>query len=93
MGRHESRQVGRQVGRWVDRQVGRQGGSLATHPAVIIMPSPRDHILDFFSLAAALSGNGQSAKSKFLTTITSLIPKIRLKNGRGSGRILDLGFC
>ena len=33
--------------------------------AVIIMPSPRNQILDFFDLAAAPSGNGQSAKSKF----------------------------
>ena len=48
--------------------------------AVIIMPSPRNHILDSFSLAAALSGNGQSAKSKFITTSTSLVPKLKSQN-------------
>ena len=42
--------------------------------AVIIMPSPRNHVF-VFDLAAALSGNGQSAKPKLFTTSTSLIPK------------------
>ena len=48
--------------------------------AIIIMPSPRNHSLDFLHLAAALSGNGQSAKSKFLTTSTSLVPKLKIQN-------------
>ena len=47
--------------------------------SVILMPSPRNHILDVFNLAAALSGNGQSAKSKFFTTSTSLIPKFKVQ--------------
>ena len=47
--------------------------------AIIIMPSPRNHILDFLNLAAALSGNGQSAKSKFFFTIASLIPKLKIR--------------
>ena len=47
--------------------------------AVIIMPSPRNHILDFLNLAVALSGNGQSAKSKFSTTSTSLITKFKIR--------------
>ena len=47
--------------------------------SVILMPSPRNHILDVFNLAAALSGNGQSAKSKFFTTSTSLIPKFKIR--------------
>ena len=45
--------------------------------AVMIMPSLRNHILYYFNLAAALSGNGQSAKSKLLTAITSLISKFK----------------
>ena len=40
--------------------------------AVIIMPSPRNNIWDLFNLAAALSVNGQSAKSKLITTIIFL---------------------
>ena len=46
---------------------------------VTIMPSPRNHILDSFRLAAALSGNGWSAKSMSLTTSTSLIPKFKIR--------------
>ena len=34
----------------------------------------------FLKLAAALPGNGESAKSKFFTTITSLIPKSKMQN-------------
>ena len=44
--------------------------------AVITMPSPRNHVLDRLTLAAALSGNRQSATSEFLNTSTSLIPKL-----------------
>ena len=40
---------------------------------IIIKPSPRNHISHFLNLAAALSGNSHSAKSKFATTSTSLI--------------------
>ena len=45
--------------------------------AVMIMPSPRNHILNFFNLAVALSGNGQPAKCKFLTAITYSNTKIQ----------------
>ena len=47
---------------------------------VILMPGQRNNILDFLDLAAALSGNGQSAKSQFLTTSTALIPKFQIQN-------------
>ena len=47
--------------------------------AVIKMPSPRNHILGFVNLAPALSGNGQSAKSKLFTTITSLVPNFKVR--------------
>ena len=48
--------------------------------AFIIMPSPRNHMFFvLFILAAALSGNGSSAKSKFVTTSTSLIPKLKIQ--------------
>ena len=56
------------------------------------MLSPRNQIEDLFYLAVALSGNGQSAKSKLFTTSTSLIPQIKIRNsefGRGSGRVLN----
>ena len=38
---------------------------------------PAKSYLGFFNLAAALSGNCQSAKSKYFTTSTSLIPKFK----------------
>ena len=47
--------------------------------AVITIPSPRNHILDLFIWQLALSGNGQSDKFKFFTTITSLIPFLFVK--------------
>ena len=53
--------------------------SLYLAEANMIMPSPRNHISEFFSLAAALSGNGQSTKSKLLTTSTSLIPTFKTR--------------
>ena len=46
----------------------------------MIMPSPRNHILDLFNLAAALSGNDQSAKSRLFTKTTSCVPKFKIQN-------------
>ena len=64
--------------------------SLYLADAFIIIPSPRNHILDFS--AAALSGNGQSAKSMFFLPPVLLLYQ-NLKFGRGSGRVLNFEFC
>ena len=41
---------------------------------------PAKSYFGLFNLATALSGNGQSAKSKFFNTSTSLIPKFKVQN-------------
>ena len=47
--------------------------------ADLIIPSPRNHTWGFLILATALSGNGQSVKSKVFTTITFLIPTFKIR--------------
>ena len=61
--------------------------------AVVILLSPRRYILDFLILAAALSGNGQSAKSQVFTT--SILPyqnKIN-KSSAAAANFLFLNFA
>ena len=60
---------------------------------VIIMPSPRNHILDSVNLAAALSGNGQFAKSKCFNYKCFYIKIQNTEAAAAEFSTLDFEFC